>query len=266
MKLLSIVLAIVFATTLLPGYAAGNAEVPSNVVIREIGDVRLHSFMSVSVTPMIIETDNSLIIIDFPGDNAERAVLFREYVESLNKPITRYFISHLHASHFRGIENHFPNTTFYSVDADYIMAMDEGANLTITPVADGSELTVDGIRLIFEADREIEAWIIRMPDLNAVFVDHLAYANLHVFFYPLEPRLTHLRRLEAEGYTWFMPGHGAPMEAPEFVDSAEAYFNTILEAVATFDTIEEMIPFISERHPDYVPVANIERFLPRFME
>jgi len=221
--------------------------------------------MSRSVTPVIVETDK-LIIIDFPGDVEENAPLFKNYVDSLNKPIERYFISHFHASHFRGIENQFPNMTFYSVDADHIMAMDEGANLTIMPIADGSELIVDGLRLIFEVDREIEAWIIKMPDLNAAYVDHLAYSGLHVFFPPLEPRLAHLKRLADEGITWFMPGHGAPMQEPDFVNRAAAYYATILEALAKYDTLEEVKAAIIAAHPDYVPEANLDRFLPRFME
>jgi len=236
----------------------------SNVVVREVGNVKLHSFMSRSVTPVIIESDR-LIIIDFPGDQEENAPLFRNYVASLNKPIERYFISHIHNAHWLGIEKQFPNMQFYSLDADEIKGTEQGAALSITAIPNGSRQNVNGINLEFEADRAIEAWIIKMPDLKAVYVDHLAYAKLHVFFPPLEPRLAHLKRLQSEGYTWFMPGHGAPMQGPDFVDQAEAYFTTILDAVRRYNTVEEAKAAIVARHPDYNPAANLDRFLPAFL-
>ena len=237
----------------------------SNVVVKKIGNVKLHSFMSTSVTPVIIES-NRLIIIDFPGDSEEKAKLFKKYVDSLNKPIARYFISHLHSVHWAGVEKFFPDMTFYSVDADEIKATPEGAGLSIKPIADDSRLTVNGIRFEFEVDREIEAWVIKMPRQRAVYTDHLGYVGLHVLFPPLEPRLEHLRKLSREGYTWFIPGHGAPMQNPEFINQVEAYYNDVLEIIARYSTIAEVRAAILEKYPDYSSPARLDRMLPRLTQ
>jgi hypothetical protein len=185
------------------------------VSIYEVGNTKLHSFMSSSVSPVIIETRRNLIIIDFPGDNEDNRPLFKQYVDSLNKPIERYFISHIDVSHWNGIEAQFPGMTFYSVDADAIKAHERGTALNITRIADGSTQTVAGINLVFEVHRDITAWIIKMPDLKAAYIDHIGYVNLHVLLPPLAnfpARAAHLRRLVNEGYTYFMPGHGRPIQ------------------------------------------------------
>ncbi len=239
------------------------APTPSNVVVKEIGKVKLHSFMSASVSPVIIES-NKLIIIDFPGDNPDNGPLFKQYIDSLNKPIARYFISHIDSAHWVGIEKQFPNMTFYSVDADQIKATKEGSGLTIEKIADGSKQTVNGINFVFDVDRGIGAWMIKMPDLKAVYIDHLGYVKLHVLIPPLEPRLAHLKALDKEGYTWYMPGHGAPMQGPEFVQTVEAYYTDVL-AAAKLGTVEEAKAAIVAKYPDYNAPPMLDRFLPGLM-
>ena len=269
MKKLQIIALVVLASMAIVGCASNQGKeemsVPSNVVVKEIGKVKLHSFMSASVTPVIIES-NKLIVIDFPGDVEENAPLFKNYVDSLKKPIERYFISHIDKAHWIGIEKQFPNMQFYSVDAAAIKATPEGLGLNITPIADGSSLTVNGINLVFEVDRDISAWIIKMPDQKAAFVDHLAYNSLNVFFPPLEPRLAHLKKLDREGYTWYMPGHAAPMQGPEFVNQTEAYFSTILDAVSRYSSVDEAKAAIIAKHPNYNPPALLDVFLPAFFK
>ena len=232
-----------------------------NVIVNEISNVKLHSFMSVSVTPVIIESDK-LIIIDFPGDSKENAELFKKYVDGLNKPIERYFISHIHSAHWQGVEKLFTGMTFHSVDADAIKATKEGAGLSIMPITDGSKMTVNGIQLVFDVDREIEAWMIKLPKLKAVYVDHLGYIDLHVLIAPLEPRLVHLRKLAREGYTWYMPGHGAPMQNPDFLNQVEAYYKDVLEIVKKYRTIPEVRTAILEKYPNYASPARLDRMLP----
>lgn len=244
-------------------FGAGESATPENVVVKEIGDVKLHSFLSASVSPVIIESD-SLTIIDFPGDAEENQPLFKAYVDSLGKPIERYYISHVDAAHWVGIESQFPDTEFYSVDADEIKAAEGGADLNITAIADGSQQTSGGVNLVFEVDREIGAWMIKMPDLKAAYVDHIGYVNLHVLLAPLEPRLAHLKALDSEGYTWYMPGHGVPMEGPAFVTLVETYYGDVLAAVAASSTPEEAKAIIVEKHPDYVTEGMLDGMLPAF--
>lgn len=243
----------------------GKFLTPFNVVVKQIGNVKLHSFMSASVSPVIIESDK-LVIIDFPGDSEENAALFKRYVDSLGKPIEQYFISHTDDAHWVGIEKQFPNMTFHSVDAKEIKAKDAGKSLSVTNIADGSTMTVAGVKMVFDVDRKIGAWMIKMPELKAAYVDHLGYVNLHVLLAPLEPRLTHLKQLDKEGYTWYMPGHGAPMKDPDFVKQVEAYHTDVLYAVSKYSTVEEAKAYIMKKWPNYVAPAMLDAMLPGLMK
>lgn len=241
------------------------AALPDNVVAKQIGDLTLYSFLSDSVSPVIVARDN-LVLIDYPGDNEEKAASYVEFVQRLGKPIERMFISHIDAAHWVNVEKFLPDVALYSVDADEIMATPEGAALAIAPIADGDTLTVDGVQYTFETNREIGAWEIKMPALNAVYVDHLGYVNLHVLLAPLEPRAEMLKALEAEGYTWFMPGHSAPAENPGFVAQVETYYNDVSSAVANNEDVADAVAEIVEKYPDYNTPEMLELFLPEFYQ
>ncbi len=239
------------------------AEPPSNVIIKEYGDVRLHTFLSDSVSPVIVEK-NRLVMIDYPGDSAEQAAAFKEYAESLGKPVDRIIISHIDEAHWTGVEEYFPNVPLYSVDADEIMSTENGANLTVIRLNDNAKETIDGGSYEFETNREIGAWVVKLPDQKAVYVEHLGYVNLHILLVPLEPRLEILQTLEAEGYTWFMPGHGMPMTAPEFVDTVERYYGDVLQAVSESETPEEAKAIIMAKYPDYYSEGLLDALFPQF--
>ncbi|WNY28078.1 hypothetical protein MmiEs2_02590 [Methanimicrococcus stummii] len=238
-------------------------EIPSNVIVKEFGDVKLHSFLSDSVSPVIVEHDK-LIIIDYPGDSEIQATAFKEYVESFGKPIDRIIISHVDEAHWINIQKYFPNVSIYSVDADEIMAMATGSNLTVTKLNDDSKMTIDGVKYEFETNREIGAWAIKLSDQKAVYVEHLGYVNLHVLIAPLEPRAEMLKDLEAQGYIWFMSGHGVPATASEFVDNVEKYYSEILKAVAESETPDEAKTIIMQKYPNYVTEEMLDAMLPQF--
>jgi hypothetical protein len=159
--------------------------------------------------------------------------------------------------------------TFYSVDADAIKAHERGGALNISKIADGSSQRVDGINLVFEVDRGIQAWIIKMPDLKAAYIDHIGYVNLHVLLPPLAnfpARAAHLRRLVNEGHTYFMPGHGRPVQGVEFADQVERYYNDVTAAVRNSNTVEEAKATIMRLHPEYNSPAMLDRFLPQLKQ
>lgn len=245
------------------GNDENSAETPSNVIVKEFGNIKIHSFLSDSVSPVIVENDK-LVIIDYPGDSKEQAAAFKKYVESLEKPVDRIIISHIDDAHWVGIREYFPNTPLYSVDADQIKATEPGQNLTITQIADDTKMTIDGIKYEFETDRSIGAWAIKLPDQKAVYVEHLGYVKLHILLAPLEPRLEILKNIESEGYVWFMPGHGMPMEAPEFVDTVEKYYGDVLQAISESETADEAKAKIMAKYPDYYSEGLLDALLPQF--
>lgn len=61
----------------------------------------------------VIETANTLVIIDVQY-LLPYAKEFKQYVESLNKPVNRIFISHAHPDHYMGLTL-WPNTDAYSL-------------------------------------------------------------------------------------------------------------------------------------------------------
>lgn len=240
---------------------AETADLPENVVAKTIGDVTLYSFLSDSVAPVIVEHD-SLVLIDYPGDSEEQAAAYVAFVQSLGKPIDRMIISHIDDAHWVNVEKFLPDVALYNVDAEGIMAKPEGAALTITPLAGDESTTIDGIAYAFVTNTEIGAWEIKLPELNAVYVEHLGYVNLHVLLAPLAPRTEMLKALEEEGYTWFMPGHGAPAENPGFVSQVEAYYTDVMAAVAGNEDPADAVAEIAEKYQDYVTEGMLEAMVP----
>ena len=231
-----------------------------NVITKKYGDVKLHTFQSVSVSTVVIENDK-LTIIDYPGDSEEQAAKFKKYIESLNKPIDRIILSHRDNSHWLGIDKIFPNVPLYSVDADEIHAKPEGIALPVTKIADNSTQVIDGIKYEFVTNRDINAWEIKLPAQKAVFIEHIGYVNRHILNAPIDARLKLLQELNKEGYTWYMPGHGAPMKAPEFVNQVTAYYTDILKAPTTYKSAVEAKAKIMAKYPDYTGEAMLERYL-----
>lgn len=240
---------------------AESAGLPENVVAKTIGDVTLYSFLSDSVAPVIVARD-SLVLIDYPGDSEAQAAAYVAFVESLGKPIDRMIISHIDEAHWINVQNFLPDVALYSVDAEAIMAKPEGAALTITPLAGNENTTIDGVSYEFVTNTEIGAWEIKLPELNAVYVEHLGYVNLHVLLAPLAPRTEMLKALEAEGYTWFMPGHGAPAENPGFVSQVEAYYTDVMAAVAGNEDPADAVAEVAEKYPGYFTEGMLGGMLP----
>ena len=236
-----------------------NSAAFDNVITKKYGDVKLHIFQSENISSLIIE-NKKLTIIDYPGDSAEQAVKFKEYVESLHKPVDRIIISHTHNPHWLGVDKVFPGIPLYSVDADQIHAKAEGKSLPVTKLEDNGKLTIDGVKYEFKTNREINAWEIRLPDQKAAFIEHIGYVQQHILNARIDVRLALLQELDRDNYTWFMPGHGLPMKAPEFVNQVTAYYTDILDAPTRYASAAEAKNAIMKNYPDYTGEAALENY------
>lgn len=254
-----------------PGYAgenylemtAGMIEFSKySVITKTYGGVKIHTYLSNNVSPVVIEKDK-LTIIDIPGDSKEEMTKFKAYVDSLGKPIDRIIISHGDTAHWTGVETLFPGIPLYSVAADEIKKAPEGASLTVKAIADGTQ-TIDGIKFDFMTNRTIGAFIIKLPEQKVVYFDHLGYVDLHIILPPLADRLQIMKELKAAGYTWFIAGHGVPMEATEFIARVEAYFGDVTNAVSTYKTPTEAKAAIVKKYPNYDGVEILDALLPLF--
>ncbi len=73
------------------------------VNVLEKDGVKIHTYLSNALQAThIIESENSLVLVDSQF-MAPFAVEFREYADSLGKPIERVIISHAHPDHFFGL-------------------------------------------------------------------------------------------------------------------------------------------------------------------
>src|ERR1019366_3478040 len=81
---------------------------PIIMVAKQTGDVRIHTFVSsfaysnIANATHIIETKNQLVLVD--GQFlVPYARAFRDYADSLGKPIERLYLSHRHPDHWFGL-------------------------------------------------------------------------------------------------------------------------------------------------------------------
>src|ERR1035441_2654996 len=92
---------------------------PIIMVAKQTGDVRIHTFVSsfaygnIANATHIIETKNQLVLVD--GQFlVPYARAFRDYADSLGKPIERLYLSHRHPDHWFGLGTAFADIAIYA--------------------------------------------------------------------------------------------------------------------------------------------------------
>src|SRR5579871_4514970 len=90
------------------------------IITKKVGDVRLHTFVAgfnednIANATHIIESRNALVLIDSQF-LAPYATQFREYADSLQKPIDRLYLSHRHPDHWFGLGTAFTDIAIYAL-------------------------------------------------------------------------------------------------------------------------------------------------------
>src|SRR5262249_13077672 len=210
------------------------------VRVHEHGAVRLHTYISpedglLTNTP-IVEGPNKLIIFDgqFFLPYAREAAL---YAKSLNKPVERIVLSHIHLDHWSGLSilsAQFPDAPIYAPSgiADYLRAYGQGIldarrpafgnRIPLRPtipthlLPQGTE-EIDGV--LFEFLRFVDAesalqLVAVMPEQRSLLAFDLAFGpDDHVFtvtphFDNWMQILAGLRALPT--YDYVFSGHGEP--------------------------------------------------------
>jgi len=176
-------------------YQATQVAVPINVTIMERGGVKVHTYLSDALQAThIIETENSLVLVDAQF-MAPSAVEFRNYADSLSKPIERVIISHTHPDHFFGLGAAFEDVEdrIYALEGvrQFIeesgpgmleemrpMLGDAAPEKIVVPgqtLEPGTEI-IDGVTYEFERYTDGEAaeqLVIRLPGLNTLILQDL---------------------------------------------------------------------------------------------
>jgi glyoxylase-like metal-dependent hydrolase (beta-lactamase superfamily II) len=259
------------------GTSAQDAMRIGRVFHFEKGGLHFHNYVapdaSLAVTSHIVETPNQLVVIDtqFLQTFARE---FKDYVDSLNKPVERVILSHPHPDHFLGA-NQFEDVPFVTTEAiaggvqgfvesggiGQVMQLVGESEMPAEPrLPEGSltvgDLTVDGVSFSLENVTNAEApdqLIVRVPDAGVVVLQDLLYNNMH--FFPGVDRANWIATLEGlrsglEGYDTLLVGHGLPTSKGE-LDSAVDYLTFVNDAAASAESADALIAALQARYPAY---------------
>lgn len=251
------------------------------VFSKRVGNVTLHDYATnTGGAAQIVETDR-LVVFDVPG-NAPQNREFKALVDSLNKPVEAVVISHAHEHHWLGVDALFPGVKVYSMDAAQINGAEGMKALEAAKAAMGADMipyssvpkveelaggqrNFGGVEYLVTPLPDLGAAIIALPAEKMAMVHHLGYVGVHVPMPPFDARLAQLRKLQDEGYTWLVAGHGVPSETPLFIAKVAEYYAFVAKAVKEAGSPEQAKALIVRQYPDYGAVPLLDLFLPMLM-
>ena len=263
---------------------------PIVMVAKRAGDVRVHTFVAsfthdnIANATHIVESRNRLVLVDgqFLAPYARR---FREYADSLGKPIDRVYLSHRHPDHWFGLGTAFADTPVHALSEtiDFIAEHGEQSRAdhwklgTLAPdrivvpqeAVKPGEDTIDGVRYVFEkvADTEVDvALTIGLPDLGVFVAQDLVYSGTHLYLTKhLQPWTRVLERMLTSDYEVFLPGHGLPADKAEVARNVE-YISAAADAVADGLTGDAFRAYLTQRYPERRCPGIFDIYVPRLFD
>lgn len=260
---------------------------PKIQIVLENEQVKIHTFISpeafLANATHIIEGPNELVIID--GQFVVPfAMGFRGYIDSLNKPINRVYLSHDHVDHFFGISAAFGDVPVYALPETIQFLKENGEELrqaraqvygdfvpksVVIPsftAVPGKEV-IDGIVYELEVikDGEVETQLaIKLPELGVYIVQDLIYSGAHIYIHSVDMARSWIKILEEirdSGYTIFLPGHGEPADKNE-VQANIDYLVAATYIIEQSSDFESYKAAILEKFPDKIGAAIIDIYAP----
>jgi glyoxylase-like metal-dependent hydrolase (beta-lactamase superfamily II) len=257
------------------------------MIARHAGDVRLHTFISsfadsnIANATHIIESKTALVLVDgqFLVPYARQ---FRDYADSLGKPIDRLYLSHRHPDHWFGLGVAFSDVTIYALPETISFLTQHGEEAredhwklgdlvpdkivvpqeTATP---GDE-TIDGVRYAFDkvTDTEIDFLLtIRLPDLGVYITQDLIYSGTHLYLTQyMDHWIQILEQMLLSEADLFMPGHGLPADKNEVARNIE-YLSAARNAIANGLAPDAFKAFMLQRYPERKCPGIFDIYLPR---
>lgn len=262
----------VAATTDAEGF---KAELGTVQIMRR-GPVTLHTYMasdqSSLVTSNVVETADELYLVDCQFTQSHAAE-FRNYVDSLGKPIRQIHISHPHPDHFSGYAKNFSDapvvTTAKVRDVMKERWIDSGRiedlAKAIGPEAPETFVTPEGnvavgasewggvsVNVLQYDDAEAQVHsVVHIPEAKTLIVGDLAFANAH--FFPLGNNANWINVIgelsRIEDVDLVLCGHGLPAH-PGVFDDSTAYLGALLVALQS-ETADEAIEMMRTTYPAY---------------
>lgn len=263
-------------------------QLPSSTtyLVRSQEQVTIHSL--VSPAPMfanathIIELSDQLILVDghyFKQYGQE----FREFANSLQKPISRFYITHDHPDHYLGMGDAFQDVQVYALPEIKASLMLSGpvqleekkrnmgdliANQLALPTrtVEPGEEVIAGVTFIFERVLNAEspsALVIKLPGAGVIIAQDLLYHDAHAFVHgPVDGWKNALRQMRDEaGYDIYLPGHGKPATKSD-IDNALNYLEKVEEISSYTNDPAKYKEMLLNAYPSYAADRLIDIYLP----
>ncbi|MGZ3754718.1 MAG: MBL fold metallo-hydrolase [Mucilaginibacter sp.] len=255
-------------------------------LVSDHGKAKVHTL--VSPAPMfanathIIELANELILVDGQFF-AQYGHEFRELANSLQKPITRFYVTHDHPDHFLGMGDAFADVKVYALPEIKASLQKVGphelqqkqqqmgsliaSKLALpTETVEPGEETIGGVKFVFERVLNTESpstLVIKLPELGIAIVQDIMYHNAHSFVTgPVNGWLDALTQLrESDGYTIFLPGHGKPADKAD-IDNAIAYLDKCMELASGTNDPATYKQQLLKAYPSYAAEKLIDIYTP----
>lgn len=255
--------------------------------VKEVDGVKIHVFISpdafLSNSTWVIEGPNEVVVVDgqFVVPYAQ---WFRGYVNSLQKPINRIYLSHEHPDHFFGVSGAFPDVPVYALQAtiDFLAQNGEAIradrakvyggfvpDAVVVPqhaVVPGSTEVIDGItfeHLAYHHGEVDTQLVINLPDLGVSIVQDLVYSGGHVYIHNLDSSgwLSILEGFAAGPYELFLAGHGGTADKSE-IRANHDYIAAAVRIAGETDGIEAYKAALLAAYPDRNGAAIIDIYAP----
>jgi glyoxylase-like metal-dependent hydrolase (beta-lactamase superfamily II) len=260
---------------------------PIIMVVKQTGDVRIHTFVAsfayenIANATHIIETKNQLVLVD--GQFlVPYARAFRDYADSLGKPIERLYISHRHPDHWFGLGAAFSDIPSYALAetrnfikehgeasrSDHWKLGDLVTDRVVVPeniVGPGDE-KIDGLKYTFDlvTDTETDFHLtIKLPDIGVYFTQDLIYSGTHLYLtQDMEHWIRVLQEMLVTDYELFMPGHGLPADKNEVARNIE-YLSAARQAIGNGLAGGAFQDFMLQRYPERRCPGIFDIYMPR---
>lgn len=285
-----IMAAFLFVQTLLTQTIAQELPKASVVLAGKSKNVTIHTLVApdemFANTSHIIELPHELIIVDGQFF-APYAWQLKAFVDSLKKPVTRFYISHDHPDHYIGFGDAFPNAEVYAL-AETKEGIEKNGQETLkqrqaqfgaliaktlkTPThvqKEGKEV-IDGVTFIFEKSTENEAavsLVIKVPEVKAYIAQDIVYNKTHLFISgsTLGWRKALQEIKKDNQYTLILPGHGKPTDR-SVIDEDLKYLDVVDKVLASTNSKKEYKDKILAAYPGYGGVHLIDIYLQYYLK
>jgi len=256
-----------------------------STAVLERDGLRVHTFTAppsfLANSTHVLETAEALVVIDGQFV-APYAKAFREYVNSLQKPIERVYLSHAHVDHWFGLSTAFADVPVHAAAptiaalqrhgeseraaraAEYGPMVPASMVLPSVTVLPGPDV-VDGVKLeveIVEAAECEAQLLLTLPDHGVTVAQDLVYSGTHVYVTrDTAHTISLLDILEASASDVFLAGHGPVADRAEVHRNID-YLAFAQDRLANDDAAAFKAALLA-RFPDRACPELLDIFIPR---